>query len=100
MVIKSHNQTDLVKAITQIASSIPLARRIQLYEFALFLETHPLPIEETLEAVAADEAQWDAQFAATSEESIASLIAAVEADVNAGRTDPMFDKNGEFIERQ
>ena len=77
MVTKAHTQADLVKAITEIAASIPLARKIQLYEFALFLETHPLPNEETIETIAADESQWEAQFAATPDESIASLIAAV-----------------------
>ncbi len=63
-------------------------------------KTHPLSNEDTIEAIAADEAQWDAQFAATPDESIVSLIAAVEADINAGETNPMFDKNEEFIERQ
>jgi hypothetical protein len=93
-------QTDLVKAIAEIARSMPWARTAQLYEFALFLESHPLPAEETLEAIAADEAQWDAQFSATDDRKLSKLVAYVEAEINAGKTSPMFDENGKFIERK
>ena len=34
----------------------------------LFLQSHPLPVEETLAGIAADEALGDAQFAATRDE--------------------------------
>lgn len=90
----------MVKAIAEIAASMPLMRTLQLYEFARFLESHPLPAEETLEAVAEDEAQWDIQFAATDEGKLAALIASVENEINEGKTSPMFDKHGEFIERK
>ncbi len=57
MTIKTQQtQAELVRAIADIASNIPLARTVQLYQFALFLKTHPLPTEETFEEVAADEA--------------------------------------------
>jgi len=98
--MKTQVHTDLVKAITEIAASIPLVRRVQLYEFALFLESHPLPAEETLEAVAADEALWDKQFAATDDDKLARLIASVEAEISENKTQPMFDEHGEFIERK
>lgn len=91
-------RADLVKAIADIATAIPLARTVQLYQFALFLKTHPLPTEETFEKVAVDEAQWDAQFAATDDDALTALVAAVEAEINAGHTLPMFDEHGEFIE--
>jgi hypothetical protein len=90
--------TDLVQAISEIARGIPLARRVQLYEFALFLKEHPLPVEETWDEILADEARWDAQFAATDDEKLAALIALVEAEINEGKTLPMFDEQGEFIE--
>ncbi len=93
-------QADLVKAIADIAAAMPLARTLQLYQFALFLKTHPLPTEETFEEVAADEALWEAQFAATDDEKLAALVAAVEAEMNEGETLPMFDEDGEFIEHQ
>jgi len=86
-----------VKAITEIATAMPLPRTVQLYEFALFLKTHPLPVEETFEEIAEDEALWDAQFAATKDEKLAALMESVEAEINAGKTLPMFDERGEFI---
>jgi hypothetical protein len=91
---------DLVKAIAEIAKEMPPARTRQLYEFALFLESHPLPAEETIEAIAKDEALWDAQFAVTSDEKLASLIASVESEMEEGETFPMFDKRGEFVEHK
>ncbi len=100
MVMKTQTQTDYVKAITEIAVAMPLARTVQLYEFALFLKSHPLPAEETFEEVAADEALWDAQFAATEDDKLAALVTSVEAVINEGTTLPMFDERGEFIEHK
>lgn len=100
MVMKIQAQTDYVKAITEIAVAMPLARTVQLYEFALFLKSHPLPAEETFEEVAADEALWDAQFAATEDDKLAALVTSVEAGINEGTTLPMFDERGEFIEHK
>jgi len=91
-------QADLVKAIADIATAMPLARTVQLYQFALFLKTHPLPTEETFEEMAVDEALWDTQFAATEEDKLAALVAAVEAEITEGKTLPMFNERGEFIE--
>jgi len=93
-------QKELVKAIADIVSEMPLARAFQLYQFALFLKSHPLPTEETYEAVEADEALWDAQFAATDEEKLAALVAAVEAEIDEQGTLPMFDERGEFAEQR
>ena len=95
-----NTQTDLVKEISEIAAAMPAMRRRQLYEFALFLESHPLPAEETLEAIAEDEAEWDAQFAGTSDERLAKLIASVETEIKEGKARPMFGENGEFIEHK
>lgn len=100
MVMKIQPQPDLVKAITKIARTMPLARTVQLYEFALFLETHPLPVEETYEAILADEAMWEAQFAATDDEKLAVLVASVENEISGGEILPMFNSRGEFIERK
>jgi len=90
-------QTDYIKAIAKVAATMPLARTVQLYEFALFLKTHPLPSGETFDDVAADEALWNAQFAATDDD---KLAASVEAEINEGGTLPMFDERGEFIEHK
>ena len=91
-------QTDFVKAISDIAATMPILRTAQLYEFALCLKSHPLPTEETLEDILADEALWDAQFAATDDEKLAELVAAVEAEISEGKTMPMFDRQGNFRE--
>ncbi|MCL4830966.1 MAG: hypothetical protein KJZ86_00960 [Caldilineaceae bacterium] len=91
-------QTNLVQAISDIAAAMPITRTIQLYEFARFLESHPLPMEETLEEIAADETLWESQFAATEDDKLAELIAAVEAEISEGKTFPMFDMQGEFNE--
>ena len=91
-------QADLIKAITDIAATMPLARTVQLYQFALFLKTHPLPTEETFEEIAADEAVWDTQFAATDDNTLAALVRAVEAEINECKILPMFDEHSEFIE--
>ena len=48
-----------------------------------------LTSEEMLAEVAADEALWDAQFAATTDEQFAALVASVEAEINADNTRPM-----------
>ncbi|MCB0201180.1 MAG: hypothetical protein KDI03_14010 [Anaerolineae bacterium] len=93
-------QTDMVRAITSIAATMPPERTVQLYEFALFLQSHPLPAEETLEEIAADEALWDAQFAATDDDKLSALVALVEAEVGSGDTLPMFNARGDFIEHK
>lgn len=98
--MKGQVPVDLAKAIHDIAVEMPLVRRWQLYQFALFLQSHPLPFEETFDEVVADEALWDAQFAATTEEKLADWVAFVEAEIAADKTLPMFDERGEFIERQ
>ncbi len=91
-------QADLIKAIANIAATMPLARTVQLYQFALFLKTHPLPTEETFEEIVTDEAIWETQFAATDDDKLAALVAAVEAEIGEGKVLPMFDKHGAFIE--
>lgn len=57
-----------------------------------------LPAEETLEEIAADESLWETQFAATTDNRLAALVAWVEAEISEGKTLPMFDARGEFIE--
>lgn len=100
MVMRKQAQADLVKAINNIAAAMPLARTVQIYEFALFLKSHSLPTEETFEEISADEALWDAQFAVTDDDKLAALVASVEAEINEDRTVPMFGERGEFVERK
>lgn len=74
--MKLHAQPDLANALAEIAAVMPLARTVQLYELSLFLQSHPLPVEDTFEEIAADEKLWDEQFAATSDEKLAVLLLA------------------------
>jgi len=83
-----------------MAADMPLARTVQLYQFARFLETHPLPTEETFEEIIADEARWETQCAATGNGKLDALVAAIKAEINEGKTLPMFDEHGEFIEHE
>ena len=96
----TQTRTDYVKAITEILATMSPARLMQLYEYAIFLKSHPLPFEENSDLIAEDEAHWDAQFAATDEAKLDALVASVEAEINAGNTMPMFDEQGKFIERK
>lgn len=96
--MKLQAQPDLAKAIAEIAAVMPLARTVQFYEFALFLQSHPQLAEETSEEIAADEKLWDEQFAATSDEKLAALVASVEAEIEAEQTLPRFDEYGAFPE--
>jgi AraC-like DNA-binding protein len=96
----SFEQQELIKAITRVAETMPPIRVRQLYEFALFLQTHPLPTEETLADIEADEAVWEAQFAATDTDKLARLVASVEKEIAESGTLPMFDERGEFVEHE
>jgi uncharacterized protein (DUF2147 family) len=87
--------TDVVKAITKLAEDMPPLRKVQLYEYALFLKSR----EESAEDIQADEALWDAQFAATSDEAWAKMIEQVRTDIREGKTQSMFGDKGEFVER-
>ena len=53
-------------------------------------QTASLPTEETVEAIAIDEALWNKQFAATSDDKLTVLIAAVEAKINVGNSRPIY----------
>ena len=98
--MKLQEREDLVKAISEIAAGMPLTRAVQLYEYAIFLESHPLSIGETPEEILADETLWDTQFAATPDDKLEVLVASVKAEISEGKTLPMFDECGEFVERK
>ena len=57
-------------------------------------------MEETFEEIAADEKLWEEQFAATSDEKLAALVASVEAEIEAGQTLPRFDERGKLIQHK
>ncbi len=98
--MNAQTRSGYVKAIAEIIATMSHARLMQLYEFALFLKSNPLPFEESLEEVAEDEAMWDAQFAATDDIKLAELAESVEKEINEGKTSPMFNDRGEFAEHK
>ncbi len=101
MKTKTHKtQDDLVKTISKIAKSMPLVRTVQLYQFALFLEKNPLPTEEKFEEIADDGAFWAKRFEASDSGRFDALIETIEREISEGKIFPMFDKNGEFLERK
>ncbi len=98
--MNTRTRTDYIKAISEIVTTLSHARLIQLYEFALFLKSHPLPTEESPEKILEDEAHWEAQFAATSDVKLTELVESVEREINEGKTLPMFNDRGEFTEHK
>ena len=89
---------DYGEAVASLMSQLTRTRQAQVYEFVLFLLGRHALEEEIPETIEADEAIWNAQFSTTSLSKIDELIAGVEADIEAGRTKPMFDAKGDFIE--
>lgn len=56
-------------------------------------------ITESIEspaAIAADEAQWNAQFAATPDDKLEAMANHVRAQIKTGKTRPMFTETGEL----
>lgn len=96
--LTSKSSKDYSEAVATLMAQLNRARQAQVYEYVLFLLGRADIEEETPEMIAADEALWEAQFAATSESKLDELIAGVEAEIATGRTKPMFDTKGEFIE--
>jgi hypothetical protein len=96
----THSQTEMVAAIAEVATTMPLTRTAQLYEFALFLQSRSLTTDDDAAEIAADEALWDAQIAATDDVKLAALLASVEAEIVADEMLPMFDARGDFVEHR
>ncbi len=90
---------DYTKAIVAIVDTLPIERRMQVYEYVLFLQSRSQAADTTQAQVEVDEAWWDAQFAATDDAKLAALVESVEAEIQAGHTMPMFDEQGTFVER-
>lgn len=90
---------DYTRAIAAVVDTLSPERKAQILEYALFLRSRPLSDNELQAVIEADEAWWDAQFAATNGAKLAALVAEVEADIRDNNVMPMFDEDGEFIER-
>jgi hypothetical protein len=75
---------------------------VQILEFARYVQTQTLDDfalveEETPEEITADEAHWDAQFAATLD-GLKHMASNAHAEIAAGKSKPMvFTKEGKII---
>lgn len=87
------------QTLLSIIRTLPLEQVIQILTYARYVQTQTLDDfalvdEETSEAVAADEARWDAQLAAT-QAGLQQMAANVRAEIQAGKTKPMvFTRDG------
>jgi hypothetical protein len=90
--------------VVDLVMTLPPDRLISVYEFTLFVMSHPLmPAEvadifgENAEEMRADEAEWDQQFEASREDLRAIAHEAAE-EFRAGRTKPMeFSPEGRLV---
>jgi uncharacterized protein YcaQ len=87
------------QVLINIVRTLPMERVMQILDFARYVQSQTqealdLLDEEDEETILADEARWDAQFAATQNE-LKIMAEEVRAEIYAGRTQPMvFTKDG------
>lgn len=88
------------QALLSIARTLPADRVLQVVQFARFLQVQTLDEfalnDETPDEIAADEALWDAQFAA-SQDGLTKMAEKVRAEIRAGKSTPMnFTADGQI----
>jgi hypothetical protein len=103
MKVKTASQPSAYEqALISIVRTLPLERIVQILDYARYIQSQTvedfgfLDDDETEEEILADEALWDAQFAATQDD-LNKMADKVRADIRAGRTMPMvFTKDGKL----
>jgi len=88
------------QALIRIVRVLPVERVMQILDFARYIQSQTiedfgvLDEDEIEEEVLADEAEWNAQFAAT-QDGLNKMADKVRADIRAGHTMPMvFTEDG------
>ena len=89
------------KKIVELVMALPEDRLASVYDFARFIQSHPLtPIPtddifgEAAEEILADEEEWEQQFAG-SRDQLRKMAQEAAAEYRAGKTRPMeFDSGG------
>jgi len=88
------------ETLISIVRTLPVERVVQILDYAHYIQSRTiedfglLEDDETEEEIMADEARWDAEFAAT-QDGLKKMADKVRADIQAGRTMPMvFTKDG------
>jgi len=87
-------QTITPQQVVDLIMSLPPERLASVYDFALFVQQHPLPsmpegdiFGETEDEIRADEERWEKQFAA-SRDKLRAIAGEAAAEYRAGRTKP------------
>ena len=81
--------------VIDLVMTLPPDRLPSVYDFALFVKQHPLPLTpeadifgEAQDQIRADEERWDQQFAASRDE-LRAMAHEAAAEYHSGRTQPM-----------
>ena len=90
--------------VIDLVNSVPEERLQSLYDYTLFLKQQSIVLTpetdlfgESAAEIEADEAQWQAQFAA-SRDQLRNLAREAAAEFRAGRTEPMeFSAEGRLV---
>jgi hypothetical protein len=86
------------RSLVDIVRTLPIERVIQILDYACYIQSQAiedfrfLDEDETEEEILADEAVWEAQFAAT-QAGLNKMAEQVRAEIRAGRTMPMVFKD-------
>jgi hypothetical protein len=89
------------KKIVELVMALPEDRLASVYDFARFVQSHPLDgtltndiFGETTDEIRADEEQWEQQFAGSRDE-LRKMAQEAGAEYRAGKTRPMeFNSEG------
>jgi hypothetical protein len=90
------------QTLIAIVRALPAEQVKQVLEFARYIQVQTqddfaFAEEETAEEIAADEAQWESQFAATQDD-LRAMAANIRAEIRAGKSQPMrFTKDGKVL---
>ena len=90
--------------VIDLVMNLPAERLTSIYDFARFVQSHPLEwtqtadiFGETEDEIRADEEQWDQQFAASRDE-LRTIAREAAAEYHAGKTKLMeFTPEGRLV---
>ena len=88
-------ETIIRQRVVELVMALPADRLASVYDFARFVQSHPLEATstedifgETADGIRADEEQWEQQFAASRDE-LRKMAHEAAAEYRAGKTSPM-----------
>ena len=102
---------DYTKEIAKLVAKMPTTQAAQVYDFVCFLQTRLVHtpavghvdddddddwLNDSEEQMQAEDALWEAAYSRHHDQ-FEALAEAALAEIEAGRTQPMFDEQGEFI---